>query len=152
MVVMCIENRIDHAKEDEPLYEYLLKTNKYDRPILPINPGRVAHVMALETFLRNLWIYICEPPNMPYPTRFPITFFSVLDSRASKLWDWEQTPLEGMNLDLNVEQLISFPEWVSDRNFYEHLLDGDPTVVAQFAAARRYIENESQLNRFGSLP
>lgn len=152
MIVRAIDNNIDLVSSDALLYQHLLDTHRYDRPVLKIRPGRLSSVLAIEVKLRNLWVYICEPPDLRYPLKYPLQFFSVLDSRASKLWDWDRTPLEHMGLDLNTEQRISFPEWVSDPNFYEKLVDGDPLAIKQFTAARIYIEEENDLSTFGLLP
>ena len=84
------------------------------------------------------WYYLCEENHDSYPIPFAAEFFDVVDHKHSRYWyqlvakKWK---------DQTLKELV-FKEWVSDKSYYERLVDGDAKAVELFKKYRVLMDAE----------
>ena len=125
MIVRCDHNTIESAARNASEREVLRSAIHLDELSLAI--GRAYRVFAIAERDGETLYYICPDDADAYPTPWHSAFFSKVD--ASQPPDWE-THLHG---EL---RLTSFREWARNPNFYEGLIDDDPTILEAFQRAR----------------
>jgi hypothetical protein len=114
MKIICIKN----SKESLPAS--ILGRYKLSYEILPLVEGKEYVIYALRVYLGHIWYCLCDEHFTFYPNWYPWMLFEVIDTRLSRHWvfgyeedEYGRTPY------------LSFPEWASDRRFYEDLVDGN---------------------------
>lgn len=132
MIVRCVAN----SGMDLPTVN-LDPRSGYDRSTeFPLTLGREYPVFGLTVFLGTAWYYILDDDGNSWPIWFPSALFDVVDGTLPASWIVGHFRLGGE------EQytILSFPEWATDYNFYERLLDRDPDTERVFDLRRKEIE------------
>lgn len=84
------------------------------------------------TFRDNFsWFYLCLNEDDESPTAYPAELFKITDGRLSSYW----------RLSTQESSLV-FDEWANDPNFYERLVDDDPSAVKQFKSYQGLMNKE----------
>ena len=136
MIVRCVTNSTDDLPES-----YVSPSAGYPRgkQVATLEPGREYVVYAVGVFGAQVWYYVCEAEDDPYPAGRPAPLFSTVDGAASKLWSVDFRP------DNPVCQLLMAPgPWVAERDFYERLTDYSEREMAVFAEVRAKIDEEAR--------
>jgi hypothetical protein len=97
-------------------------------------------VYSVTIYLGHVWYYICDEDFFYYPVWNPASLFEITDSSLPESWrvrfDKEQ--------DGHEERcLLSFPEWVNDKYFYDKLTDGNAAEVEIFNRYKKTLDNEA---------
>ncbi len=79
---------------------------------------------------------------MPYPVWYAAPLFEVTDPRPSRQWICAyHAPSEATAGGLLI---LSFPEWASDRYFYNDLVEGRPDAVEAYSRFMGRIQEEER--------
>jgi hypothetical protein len=102
--------------------------------------GKEYIVYGVTITLGHVWYYICDEDFVYYPVWNPASLFEITDSSLPQSWrvrfDKEQ--------DGHEERfLLSFPEWVNDKYFYDKLTDGNAAEVEIFNRYKKTLDNEA---------
>ena len=96
--------------------------------------GKDYVVFGLAIHLGVLWYFVIADTKMWYPTWYPAPFFDVIDGALFP--EWVLSTPRSLQLDM----LISIPEWANDASFYERLLEGGIREREIFARYRARAE------------
>lgn len=111
MIVKCIKNKVNDegiwSKSSTPLEDLLIIGNYY---------------VVYGVFFKegSVFVEILFNERRLYTDTLPLELFEIFDRRLSKYFVLGQIGIKGMLLPF-----ISFPEWASDRHYFEKLVDGD---------------------------
>ena len=103
-----------------------------------ITPGKEYVVYAVDSDLGNIWYYILNDDDLPYPTFELAVFFELVDPHVSKYWVF------------SLDKGGAFRMWPSSwfQEYYHQLLvEGDQGVVADFVRLRGAIDAEDRESR-----
>lgn len=136
MHVRCITNAVD----DLPcaaVRERLHSCMRLDGSIGELLVGQVYPVYAIGLWndggLR-VYLHTISESDFPYP--YPIEMFEITDSTFPAGWC--------VNFSRNESGAgicrISFPEWASDPQFFERLVDGDHSAIEIYRQYRNTVE------------
>lgn len=118
-------------------FERLSPSIQLDNGFDDLERGACYDVVAVERRSDGLWIFLILPdvPTFPYP--FPLELFQIVDSSLPSSW------MARNRLDLQGEparfELISFPEWAGQDDFYERLVDGSERETSIYKARLREV-------------
>lgn len=106
--------------------------------VFPLTVGRKYAVYAFTVFLSHIWYYIINDDRLPWPVWAPAPLFDVTDGTLPQGWVY------GYFRFANGDQypLVSFPEWATDRRFYERLVDGGKPERELFLHWRQELEHD----------
>lgn len=114
MKIKCITNKVSSIPNG------ILKNYSIDVENFSIKEGKEYVVYAIWIYLGYIWYCICDEDKTFYPIWNPSMLFEVSDNRLSRYWIF--------TIDKDDDKkapFLSFPEWASDMNFYEDLVDGN---------------------------
>ena len=102
--------------------------------------GKEYVVYGVTIYLGHVWYYIRDEDFVYYPVWNPASLFDISDSSQPQSWrvrfDKEQ--------DGHEERfLLSFPEWVNDKYFYDKLTDGNAAEVEIFNRYRKILDDQA---------
>lgn len=125
MRVRCITNVVDKLP-DAAVRDRLNLSIHREGPDEDLVVGQVYHVVAIARWRDNglrVYLHTINESHHPYP--YPLEMFEVVDPSLPTGWcvNFEQQQ-DGL-----IIQRISFPEWASDDQFFERLVDGDETAI-----------------------
>lgn len=101
--------------------------------------GATYIVLAIEPFQDWFFYYIIGDDVDQFPIWFPSQLFEVVDGRLSKYWQCGHFPGDKYGPG---GPIISWNDWISDKLFYDRLVNGDEGAVDSFERMRRLIEKE----------
>jgi hypothetical protein len=104
--------------------------------VFPLTIGRSYEVFAMTVFLGIAWYHVLNDDGHDWPTWAPAPLFDVADGTLPRSWRVGYVRLEGED----EYPILSFPEWATDHEFYERLVDGDADAVCIFNERRQEIE------------
>jgi hypothetical protein len=105
----------------------------------PITIGREYVVYAMTIRGHDVWYYILDDRNLPYPVWHPAPLFSVVDGKVPSSWRYIYTSSADDFL-----AVWAFPEWAQDPGrYYDQLSDRDEEALAIFSRRRQEIDVES---------
>lgn len=135
MKVRCISNARTAVPEN---YRDLHVGGKDFLPDLHITVGKdyVVYALALQKHAQ-VWYYISDDDEHPYPLHYPAPMFQVIDSRFSRYWRFAFTPQH-----LDHVALCAFEDWVLDPYFYDRLTDVEEKEVSKFKIMKTLIDSE----------
>jgi hypothetical protein len=139
VIVKCLTNSTDDLPES-----YVNPTAGYPRGkrVATLEPGREYLVYAVGVFGTQVWYYVCEAEDDPYPAGRPAPFFSTVDGAGSRFWSVDFRP------DNPICQLLVAPvEWIGERDFYQRLTDYGEREMAIFAGIRAKMDEEARRPR-----
>lgn len=132
MIVRCIAN----TGAALPSFSYDKNQGVTAESVFAVTLGRNYHVFGVTTLLGTAWYYILNDDGHEWPAWVPAPLFDVVDGRLPASW------IVGYFRFSRESQypMVSFPEWATDHEFYERLVDGDSEAVRVFSMRRAEIE------------
>ncbi len=133
MIVKCLAN----TGADLPP-EYLDPAGGYHAGVnFDITPGQDYVVYALALSRGAVWYYCCGDVHPYYPVRYPAPLFSMEQRTPSKSWVYGYMPDHRDH-----QALFSFPTWVDDPFFYDHLTDLEAGPLRAFSQWKQRMDAE----------
>jgi hypothetical protein len=130
--VRCIINDLSRLP-NTPVRQRLETSIHIEGVIEPLSIGTEYDVWALVRGLdRGLWVVIDSIPGSYFPSTYPAEFFEFICMDIPNGW---RVCFESSKHGIEIDS-ISFPEWTSDKHFYERLIDGDPSAVNTYNRRR----------------
>ena len=136
MIVRCISR----TGEALPTFAYDSRQGVTAQTEFAVTPGRAYHVFGVTVLLGIAWYYVLGDDGLAWPIWMPAPLFEVVDGSIPVSW------IVGYFRFSRDSQypMISFPEWATDHEFYERLVDGEPEAARVFALRRAEVEGASQ--------
>lgn len=134
MRVKCIVNNIEEMQEIGKYDDsYFPKTEKFFLEL-----EKEYTVLSIIVKGEELWYFIIDETANDYPNRYPAPLFEITDTRISRFWNFsiQKTGLFAKEI------LISFPEWIENKFFYDSLTNGDFDAVKKFLEIKKKLELE----------
>jgi hypothetical protein len=115
---------------------YTLKTKFY------ITVDREYVVYAISTINNTTWFAITDDDYYAgsYPMWKPAELFEIVEHKIPREFIFGVYTNGGE--DMSVRPIISFPEWVNDREFYTKLVDGDKKTLEVFEKHKHVLDLE----------
>lgn len=128
MIVRCATKSADVL----PTFAYNSKLGVNAETEFAVTPGRAYFVFGVTLLLGIAWYYVLDDNGHIWPTWVPAPLFDITDGKIPGSW------VVGYFRFSRDDQypLLSFPEWASDHNFYERLVEREPEAVRIFSFRR----------------
>lgn len=147
MIVRCRTNNIASIA-DKKVRARLFKSFHLDGPTDDLSIGKTYPVIGVIRWDNGgLWVYLHTVEEVDYPYPYPLELFEIVNDSLLSNWVISfSSTVEGVVLNQ-----IGFAEWMSDGNFYERLIDGDETAIAQYKSQRIYLKEMTALQASNKL-
>lgn len=149
MLVRCVTNSITQVASRTPLDQDLRQWIGSSSDLPDVSAGALYTVYAVQIKIDvNYLTSYCIADNsydnygpLCYPTSYASFFFDVIDRRTSSCWTCAfQQDLSKSKRGTRI--LITFKEWVDEKNFYENLVEGSPREVGIFKQYKALMDME----------
>jgi hypothetical protein len=130
--VRCVSKSPKDLPKDFPLERIWGKHTEDRYFALLVGKEYVVHGVTIS--LGHVWYYICDENFVYYPVWNPWSLFEISDSSLPQFWRIGVRQPPGRE---ELEFILSFPEWVNDRYFYDKLTDRKEEEVRIFDRYRK---------------
>jgi hypothetical protein len=134
--VKCTSNSPKDMPRDFPL-ERIWGENTEGRRF-PLLVGKEYAVYGVTITLGLVWYYIRDEDFVYYPVWNPSSLFEISDSSLPESW---RVGIHNTRGQEDVGFILSFPEWVSDKYFYDKLTNRNDEEVSIFNHYRKLLED-----------
>src|SRR5665213_1583362 len=136
--VKCTSNSPKDLPGDFPL-ERIWGKNTEDRRF-SLLVGKEYSVYGVTITLGLVWYYIRDEEFVYYPVWTPSNLFEISDSSLPESW---RVGIHDTGGHADVGFILSFPEWVADKYFYDKLTDRDDKEVRIFNYYRKLLDDNA---------
>ena len=128
MIVLCINTKIDEVV-DLKVRKHIQSNVHMD--CIDLDVGREYVVFGVVFREGNAWYYLCDEDDAEYPKPYHSVFFDKIENSI---------PADWVLMDGYPSSIVP-SEWADIPNFFEKLLDGDPSIVERFRVIKRRLLN-----------
>jgi hypothetical protein len=133
MLVKCVHARAGALPADYWEYRGFSEETPF-----PLTPGRVYLVCAIAFRSDQVWFFIHDDDDLPWPIQYPAPAFSIVDARPSVHWRFRLTQGHADHY-----AILAMEPWAQDDHFYDRLTDGAERELTLFRQAKRAMEFEA---------
>lgn len=122
MLVLCHSNLVSSLPASSAISQNRHRYYGKGTESLSLTVQQTYVVYATRQDVTGAWFFVADDlfSDIGYPFAYPSFFFYLIDGRLSRYWTKPKiTEADGQRTEFR-----AFKEWVSDRVFYERLIDG----------------------------